>query len=803
MATGMGYAQLLRAVAPLSTQEERHIISELEIDVNTSALGEDEAVERLTAMLMERLHRQGSSAQSMPPPAMDNPPAAHTEASVVDALSMLAVSMSRMQKTVQVEHFSGSKDESPEEWMNRFETAAGLNSWLSDTEKQDRFKMALKRPASLWYHRHQEELRRGTWGETKSAFIERYRPSLTQTAYALKTCRQEKDESVQQFAERYEKLVAKFPGQPEEIKVSEFVSKLLPKLEAVMVNHFVNTTKEAIEYAKRLESRQEGNALREADLEARVREALKARGVQSQSNPARNATKPFPGAGRTGPNAYDARNNSQDWRHDQNGMAQQRPAAPPPLLQNLQAGPNTNAGGARNVNPPRGPECFKCGQLGHIARECPGSSGAQQAMVADGAPGSEAPIAMQRPPNRVGFDVTRQSVQRPQSAQRAAPRSNPLEGDALLAQASINVPLGSFSQMAGMSNRLANFVKDAQSVARLAQSAPELPPVEPPLEAGYATMRLLPGSASIQGCPSGDTVLDSGASFSMASMEYVRSCGLEDKLEPHAWSFVTADGSTADSAHMLRGANVQVGLCHYSVDLVVALSPKFDMLLGVDFMDATNATIRMDKRVVLLTGSLEGEKLTQPVMLTVGRGAARPMRDDGGEALRVHCVDERVRSSPAAALQTPAQHARLRSHRQSTIHTAVPRRAPRALRRRPCSHLRRGCLERRHMWGRMQALRRGCPGRVNLLMISSRAKTSSFKPSLTGRRCERRGPCRRVPCTLTQGGLTSTFSQRDLRPMRRGWVKQTQQARKIGPRKNGQNGPRKNGQHKLQQVRHL
>ena len=114
---------------------------------------------------------------------------------------------------------------------------------------------------------------------------------------------------------------------------------------------------------------------------------------------------------------------------------------------------------------------------------------------------------------------------------------------------------------------------------------------------------------------------------------------------------------------MLRGANVQVGLCHYLVDLVVAFSPKFDMLLGVDFMDASNATIRMDKRVVLLTGSLEGEKFTQPVMLTVGRGAARPMRDDGGEASCTQCVDEHVRSRPAAALQTPAQHARLRSFR--------------------------------------------------------------------------------------------------------------------------------------------
>ncbi len=336
--------------------------------------------------------------------------------------------------------------------------------------------MALKRPASLWYHRHQAELRNGTWEETKTAFIERYRPSLTQTAYALKTCRQGKDESVQHFAERYEKLVAKFPGQPEEIKVSEFVSKLLPNLEAVMVNHFVNTTKEAIEYAKRLESRQEGNALREADLEARVREALKTRSGVPQANLARNPrTVQQANPIRAGQNAYDARNDTQDWRNNQPGMAQQRPMAPPRPLQNPQVGPNTNAGGGRNVTLPGGPECFKCGQRGHMARECPGRQGSRQNMMADGAPDGDAPIAMQRPPNRVGFDVTRQSVQRPQPAQRAAPRSNDLGGDALLAQASINVPL--VSQMARMPRRLASFMKDAQPVARLAQSAPGLSPV--------------------------------------------------------------------------------------------------------------------------------------------------------------------------------------------------------------------------------------------------------------------------------------------------------------------------------------
>ena len=113
MASGMGYARLLTAVLPLSSQEERHLISELEMDVNTSALDESEAVERLTTLLLKQLQRQGSLAESMPPPATRYPPAAHADHTVVDALSMLAVSLSRMQKTVQVEHFSGAKDKIP------------------------------------------------------------------------------------------------------------------------------------------------------------------------------------------------------------------------------------------------------------------------------------------------------------------------------------------------------------------------------------------------------------------------------------------------------------------------------------------------------------------------------------------------------------------------------------------------------------------------------------------------------------------------------------------------------------------
>lgn len=63
---------------------------------------------------------------------------------------------------------------------------------------------------------------------------------------------------------------------------------------------------------------------------------------------------------------------------------------------------------------------------------------------------------------------------------------------------------------------------------------------------------------------------------------------------------------------------MKVGLCLYTVDLVIADKPRFDLLLGVDFRSTSTANIRMDLRCVLLKGVINEDTIIQPLNFTVG-----------------------------------------------------------------------------------------------------------------------------------------------------------------------------------------
>ncbi len=132
----------------------------------------------------------------------------------------------------------------------------------------------------------------------------------------------------------------------------------------------------------------------------------------------------------------------------------------------------------------------------------------------------------------------------------------------------------------------------------------------------------------------------------MISEEFVTACALEKNLESCNLTFVTADGGTAHSTKILQGATVQVGLCAYTLDLVVAAAPTFDMLLGVHFLDSSGATIHMRKRQALLTGMMEGALITQPVPICVGKGPGAPIHT-------VLCVEHDDQSAGAQSC-TPA-----------------------------------------------------------------------------------------------------------------------------------------------------
>ena len=243
-------------------------------------------------------------------------------------------------------------------------------------------------------------------------------------------------------------------------------------------------------------------------------------------------------------------------------------------------------------------------------------------MMAGDSSGSKPVIGSQRLPNRVGFDVSQQTVKRPANTRRTMTRTEKQNCDELLAQASINLPLDKFSQLPGMPNRVTSFVIGAQPMSTLAQKAQKLENTTEPTNTGFATMRLMPGHVYLNECPSDDTVLDSGASFSMISEEFVMACALEKTLEGCNLTFITADGETAHSTKILKDTMVQVGLCAYTLDLVVAAAPTFDLLLGVDFLDSSGATIHMKIRQALLTGMIEGALITQPVPIYVEKAQA-------------------------------------------------------------------------------------------------------------------------------------------------------------------------------------
>ena len=415
-------------------------------------------------------------------------------------------------------------------------------------------------------------------------------------------------------------LWAKFPTQPEEIKVGDFVGKLLPRYRNVMAYQFPKTTREAINLAKMAEERLENEEHERLDLEERVRSRAPERVIHEWADKAHKPSNRPPPPPKNGQRnrqevSQDYRNNEQRASAFQQPRPQQPAARPQNNFRNNSAVPMEV-----DMAQQRSTQCFKCGGHGHMARDCRSQPPPQSNMI-EKTTAATPKISTQRPANRVGFNVDAQAVQRPPAPRKIVTPVRP-NNETLLDEASITMPFTGFTKLPGMNRRVTNYLTGTRPAASLARATETDIQEEREIEDhrnGFATMRIMPGSVSPNGQPSDDTVLDSGASFSMDSRNYVKACGMEQSLVETQLTFTTADGNTAGANNMLTKTKIQVGLCTYEMKLVVADNPRFDLLLGVDFLDASNANIRMDLRKVLLTGVMDAQQITEPLRFTVGK----------------------------------------------------------------------------------------------------------------------------------------------------------------------------------------
>lgn len=401
-----------------------------------------------------------------------------------------------MQRPQRVEHFAGSKGENAEQWLRKFEIAAKMNGWINDPiTMAEQFLCHLKSPASDWFQEQEAVINGGTWDQAKALFLDRFRRGVLQAAADLRRTRQKKDGTVQQFSERIGALWAKFPNQPEEIKVEDFVSKLLPRYRMIMAYQFPKTTREAINIAKAAEERLENEEHEKADLEKRVRSRAPEEVIRdwTKSNKARAEDRSaHPRSGQRNNNRQDF---SQDYRNNPRPSAFQQPRVQQQAPNALRS--NGTAPMEVDMAQRRGPQCYACGDYGHVARECNSRPQFECNMI-EGVRAALPNISTRRPANRVGFNVDAQSVQRP-----AAPRSlaTPLHPgrDKVLNDACISMPFTGFTDLPRVGRHVTTFLTEV----RPTQAAVVQPQnIAADHSDGFATMRIVPGRVSLNGKPS-------------------------------------------------------------------------------------------------------------------------------------------------------------------------------------------------------------------------------------------------------------------------------------------------------------
>ena len=518
-------------------------------------------------------------------------------------------------KEATVEYFDGTNPQDAQQWVDKFDDVATLNNWMNyPVELEMQFRIKLKKSARVWYDQDIRNLEVKTWDIVKEKFLKRFKPDMMRMTLQIANRRQKKDEDVRTFATDLQRMMAEVPSH-DHVRINQFINLLKPEYRERVQNQMPETMSAAVNSAIYYESvdeqkrqrAQEAKMLASDEMpkemfgkEDKSKSDKHTKGRQDkptfqlpqwQAPPARSAFQQPPRAS-SGMQTGGIRNFNRPavpWQQ-QNSMSQARPM-------DVNLADNRSSG------------CWNCGQPGHMAAQCPQPKQHRQAMMAD----RTDHIASTRPAGRAGFNVQEARVQRPQGkTQRAAPAAVTAPALAaqhitgasvnnLLGEASLVIPMRSAMKVTELNRMVISMAQEqAPSVGAARQAEklhekPETVAVQP--KPSYKTMRMK-AHITAMGDRSNDTILDTGASFSLVSKSFLTRHGLQDKAKKTSSTYATADGRVATAAHVVPRAQVVIAGYVYTLDLWVAANPSFDLLLGIDFMDAAGAIVFVKKRKV-------------------------------------------------------------------------------------------------------------------------------------------------------------------------------------------------------------
>jgi len=97
----------------------------------------------------------------------------------------------------------------------------------------------------------------------------------------------------------------------------------------------------------------------------------------------------------------------------------------------------------------------------------------------------------------------------------------------------------------------------------------------------------------------------------MASTGFITESGLMGDLSETETIYTIANGEKVASQQILRDAEITIGDCSYTIDLVVTDNPLFDLLVGNNFLVQGEAEISLGSQTMTLTTEHFGQRTTQ------------------------------------------------------------------------------------------------------------------------------------------------------------------------------------------------